>query len=388
MYIVCPLPHVFLSLQSRQDGIARSGGKRREQGMQCTDEEAKWLANFYPHTMKHSACPNSEKWHTALLESAEQQRTATIVSLGCNKGDDFVSAMRKWARNSTYSTARLQGYKGNTSQKRVCPAGYSDADTPVNEHRVRPVRGLCVEPMISTYEFLARAFSGMGIDGDVTRVHAAASSTSGSARFPNAVEGTEHLGLDTKGAESYFDVAVTTVDKLVEDHNITYIDMLSIDTEGFDAEVLKGAAKTLGAQKVRYLEFEHHSVGSWAKTSLKSVIEALDTAGFDCYWALGRKKEPNGPGGLSRLTRCWDRRYNQKQWSNVACIHRSDAHAREAMQVRRLLRLVVRRVLLVLLLLAVLRLLLSLLLLVLLLLLLLLLLPLLLRLRLLLPTPL
>ena len=44
--------------------------------------------------------------------------------------------------------------------------------------------------------------------------------------------------------------------------------MLSIDTEGNDMRVLLGAVRLLGAEMIRFLEFEYHKVGHWATADL------------------------------------------------------------------------------------------------------------------------
>lgn len=51
-------------------------------------------------------------------------------------------------------------------------------------------------------------------------------------------------------------VRVDTVDRFCSSHNISNIDFLKIDTEGFDLEVLKGAEQLLAAQQVAYVQVE------------------------------------------------------------------------------------------------------------------------------------
>ncbi len=51
-------------------------------------------------------------------------------------------------------------------------------------------------------------------------------------------------------------VAVTTVDLFMDDHNVRQIDLLKIDTEGFDLEVLKGAQEALREGRVQFVQVE------------------------------------------------------------------------------------------------------------------------------------
>ena len=89
------------------------------------------------------------------------------------------------------------------------------------------------------------------------------------------------------------------------------INVLLIDTEGYDFDVLKGAEKTL--ERVEYLEFEFSSAPRWMEFGLIDVIDYMDEKGFTCYWA-GWKK-------LWRITGCWQKHFAKHQWSNVACVN-------------------------------------------------------------------
>ena len=51
-------------------------------------------------------------------------------------------------------------------------------------------------------------------------------------------------------------VPITTIDSYAERQNLTHIDLLKIDTQGFDLEVLRGAAKTLRRRAVDNLLVE------------------------------------------------------------------------------------------------------------------------------------
>tara|TARA_B100000035_G_scaffold285351_1_gene268857 strand:+ start:19 stop:735 length:717 start_codon:yes stop_codon:yes gene_type:complete len=51
-------------------------------------------------------------------------------------------------------------------------------------------------------------------------------------------------------------IQVITLDSFVEKHNIQNIDLLKIDTEGYEFNVLKGASKH--SQKIKLIYFEHH----------------------------------------------------------------------------------------------------------------------------------
>ena len=61
---------------------------------------------------------------------------------------------------------------------------------------------------------------------------------------------------DSKNELNKISIQVNTLDKFIEEHTIESIDLLKIDTEGFDLKVLKGSEKSLtkGLIKLIYVE--------------------------------------------------------------------------------------------------------------------------------------
>jgi FkbM family methyltransferase len=55
-------------------------------------------------------------------------------------------------------------------------------------------------------------------------------------------------------------VRCTTLDHFCYDHGIKQVDVLKIDTEGFDFDVLKGAASMLAEQAIKFVYFEFNDI--------------------------------------------------------------------------------------------------------------------------------
>ena len=126
-------------------------------------------------------------------------------------------------------------------------------------------------------------------------------------------------------------VNVTTLDRVVELQNISRrIDVLKIDTEGFDPLVIQGAQQILRRQQVRLLLFEYHGIGAWRMTTLKQVLIDLDTKGYQCYQA--------GQTGVFRLTGCWSSKFEVKRWSNVLCVSRREPRLIQSIEQLRIKR--------------------------------------------------
>ncbi|CAF4471132.1 unnamed protein product, partial [Rotaria sp. Silwood2] len=102
----------------------------------------------------------------------------------------------------------------------------------------------------------------------------ALSNQSGTVPLLRCDRGIEHCGLTIETGvtdmKKYLLVNTTTLDAFVQANAIQdMIDVLKIDTEGFDPLVLKGAQLILKRQQVRLLIFEHHDIGAWKNMHLR-----------------------------------------------------------------------------------------------------------------------
>jgi len=251
--------------------------------------------------------------------------------VGCNTGTDAVDWLERWGTRpnvsaSWHRTADARVGEGMCSERRRWWGGSPDASRPVPKASSADPRVFCVEPMRGNLDVIrecsAKAF-GRAEDPSFTVVKAAVGDRVGTARFPDAAPGEQKASLaDAGSSNKTVEVNVTTVDVLMSQYGLTSLDVLTVDTEGFDPSVLLGAERTL--QVVRYLLFEVHqdlSNSPWADTSLLGLVQKLDSKGLDCYWA-------GNLGNLSRLTGCWaeedERRHRPTPWNNVACVRRGD----------------------------------------------------------------
>lgn len=93
------------------------------------------------------------------------------------------------------------------------------------------------------------------------------------------------LELGEKGwgkVEKQVSVDVVTLDRFLEKHQIETIDLLKIDTQGFELEVLKGALQTLQSNQVRLLYFEVNFAPIYkGLPSFTEVIDYCTSNGFD-----------------------------------------------------------------------------------------------------------
>jgi FkbM family methyltransferase len=75
-------------------------------------------------------------------------------------------------------------------------------------------------------------------------------------------------------------VLIETLDNLIEKNNIKKIDLLKIDTEGFEHEVLQGAKKSLKLKKIKAIMIEKQLSTMYLNYNFKKVSKILEKNGF------------------------------------------------------------------------------------------------------------
>ena len=106
------------------------------------------------------------------------------------------------------------------------------------------------EPNPTFYEYLQFATK------DKPNVHVnpyALGDAAGTKGYSNAIQTME--GGENKVSAVDAEYPMRTLDQYIEENNITRIDFLKIDTEGYDYKVLTGGPKAV--KLARYIQFEH-----------------------------------------------------------------------------------------------------------------------------------
>lgn len=299
-------------------------------GYVCTDTETDKIAGQFRSF--RSNCPK-RNWLPHFVYSIENDiKKAVVIIIGCNKGDDWVAVMNEFSGNSTYDVnvyhsnvlKYIQAQTGRVRRNAyACLMDNQKRHVKMGEI-IKPVRAYCVEPTENNIRLLRTVTSGMKFDTSTAIIaKVAMNSYNGVADFPKNVSiGSEVTGLNdnltTTDAEPDY-VKMRNLDTFVLE-NLSpsdVIDFVSVDTEGYDSEVILGFVRTLVNRYVRCIEFEYHENRRWRTADLQTVITLLDLLTFDCYFQ-GNK------GQLWRLTGCWHENYNTHMWSNVVCINRRE----------------------------------------------------------------
>ena len=235
----------------------------------------------------------------------------------------YSAALRRaWSNGTTVTVPRLCGFCANC-RERIPLTGSSS------------VTAVAVEMIPSTLAALrtvSAKFSRIVPDASLHAVLAAASDVAGGVvEVPNGsgLTGEERCSLGDLASNVSCGLAnkhgvrgtapppvarvnITTIDALTVEFGLSVVDWLSIDAEGYDARVLRGAAAVLGSGKVRLVEFEYHSTGLWATLRLADTLRWLEGFGFKCFWQ-------GDVGALApAVSECGDE-LDFRAWSNLVC---------------------------------------------------------------------
>jgi FkbM family methyltransferase len=130
----------------------------------------------------------------------------------------------------------------------------------------------------------------------------------GHSSLHREVEAIEYVHFPSKVS-----VQVTTIDQLVADQKISHIDLIKIDTEGYELHVLAGAENTLKTMPPEYIQFEFNWHYLITGGSLYQFHKAL--LDYDLYRLLPKR---NGWIKVDPV----DWRENIFAFSNYVAVHK------------------------------------------------------------------
>ena len=330
----------------------------------CTAAEvAVQVERFVPG---ESSCPSGE-WWPALRVGGLRCRPLTFIQIGANKGFKLAGWIAQYAPALDVHPSRLsreydllfarepitwfENSGGTCEDYREGPAAPRKADEPVcaggdewaGDRAGHRFTIHAFEPLPGNADVLRGALQSLMLLGNASdavppvgrragpwtpvdlHIHEAAvtgDATLTQIEFGRCNAGNERCGVRAASGPDDGDVYskgrfvdATTVDKWLAEERIYSVDVLSIDTEGHDPSVLKGADGLLSRGGAAVVEFEIHYLRDWNSTALETVITRLDRYGYDCYMLQQRAT-------VLRLTGCWNPRFDVKNWGNVMCVLR------------------------------------------------------------------
>lgn len=142
------------------------------------------------------------------------------------------------------------------------------------------------EPVPETYARLQENVAGMK-NGRLVRVmQIAFSDEPGEARMAvmHQLGGTNSLEFDERmaaAAREIVSVRKTVLSNFCSEEGIEHVHLAKVDTEGHDANVLKGALDLLRAGRIDVIQFEYNHRWVYARSFLKDVFDLIDGLPYD-----------------------------------------------------------------------------------------------------------
>jgi FkbM family methyltransferase len=139
----------------------------------------------------------------------------------------------------------------------------------------------CFEPVPATFATLAATVADIPTVHPIQSALGAAPGTATITASACAQQNTIVPGAALQGAGT-IGVSVDTVDRMMDEHGIDVVDLLKIDTEGYEIEVLMGAGRALRDGRVRLIlaecDFTPHP--KEPHTPFERIIELLYPLGY------------------------------------------------------------------------------------------------------------
>ncbi len=204
--------------------------------------------------------------------------------------------------NIDVASIGLNLVKESQNKIRLVQVGACDGSTgdPVNQQlRTGSVDAVVVEPVYENYLALKQSYNGVN---NVVAVHAAIGKKDGKANFYKVKnEGrwidssyAKQLGsfnvnhLERHGVQcseiEVIDVTVFTLETLMQNNNISNIDFLLVDTEGYDAEIINMALDIDNPPNILCFEYIHlakneisNLFNRFEKMSYKWIHDSMNT---------------------------------------------------------------------------------------------------------------
>lgn len=144
----------------------------------------------------------------------------------------------------------------------------------------RGAKTFAFEPIPITFAILKNNIAINEIENKVTALNIGLGSKQGSLKFTNGLDTMNHVAMDNDPAGAVLEVMVDTLDNVLGGKAPL---LIKIDVEGFETDVLNGAAVTLGNSALKAIIIELNGSGERYGYDEADIHRKLMTHGFEAY---------------------------------------------------------------------------------------------------------
>ncbi len=228
----------------------------------------------------HRFLGKSRLFHGLFLKLRNQ--VSAVIAHGLNDGIDMQTNGQAWLVEQIAPDARFFIDVG--ANKGAWTAAFTK--------RARAdVCGLMFEPSAEAAQHLVSHIVGQVGLAQVELVKAAVSDRRGNLIFyeePDCGETSSLVKAHSFERAVARSVEVTTLDDEIEQRLITHVDMLKIDTEGYDLHVIKGARRSIKLGLIDVVQFEYNSPWALANSTLCEALDIFRENQYSVFLLLAR----------------------------------------------------------------------------------------------------
>jgi FkbM family methyltransferase len=139
------------------------------------------------------------------------------------------------------------------------------------------------EPDHKNFERLKKNISINSLQAKVKLNQKAVSTESGLGKITMGLDGENHLITDESNIDTIGDIELISLDQYINDNQLSEIDFIKIDVEGFELNVLKGGLLSLSNKKIGVIQLEINETISNAGVNRTEIIDFVHKNGYQFY---------------------------------------------------------------------------------------------------------
>ncbi len=139
------------------------------------------------------------------------------------------------------------------------------------------------EPDQKSFVRLKKNISINSLQAKVKLNQKAVSTESGLGKITMGLDGENHLITDKSTIDIIGDIELVSLDQYINDNQLSEIDFIKIDVEGFELNVLKGALLSLRKNKIGVIQLEINATISNAGVNRTEIIDFVHENGYHFY---------------------------------------------------------------------------------------------------------